>query len=86
VPYYPYFSFVQPAYQIAAGREHLRLLDQAVMVPSAKGFIKTGPDLTPEDLAAARWSLERSPYLLETSRPGVFAVCEVRRGNMKRVA
>ncbi len=35
VPYYPYFSFVQPAYQISAGREHLRLLDQAVTVPSA---------------------------------------------------
>jgi len=35
VPYYPYFSFVQPAYQMAAGREHLRLLDQAVTVPSA---------------------------------------------------
>jgi len=35
VPYYPYFSFVQAAYQIIAGREHLRLLDQAVTVPSA---------------------------------------------------
>ena len=52
----------------------------------AKGFIKTGPDLTPEDLAAAQWPLERSPYLLETSRPGVFAVGDVRCGNVKRVA
>ena len=34
VPYYPYFSFVQPAYQMIAGREHLKLLDQAVTVPS----------------------------------------------------
>ncbi len=34
VPYYPYFSFVQPAYQIIAGGEHRRLLDQAVTVPS----------------------------------------------------
>jgi nitrilase len=34
VPYYPYFSFVQSAYQIVAGGEHLRLLDQAVTVPS----------------------------------------------------
>ena len=34
VPYYPYFSFIQPAYKIIAGREHLRLLDQAVSVPS----------------------------------------------------
>lgn len=34
VPYYPYFSFIQTPYQIIAGREHLRLLDQAVTVPS----------------------------------------------------
>jgi thioredoxin reductase (NADPH) len=52
----------------------------------AKGFIKTGPDLTKEDLAAARWPLERAPYLLETSRPSVFAVGDVRCGNIKRVA
>ena len=35
VPYYPYFSFLQPAYQIVGGREHMKLLDQAVTVPSA---------------------------------------------------
>jgi nitrilase len=34
VPYYPYFAFIQPAYQIAGGQEHLKLLDQAVTVPS----------------------------------------------------
>ena len=51
-----------------------------------KGFIKTGPDLSPEDLANAGWSLKRPPYLLETSRPGVFAVGDVRGGNIKRVA
>jgi thioredoxin reductase (NADPH) len=52
----------------------------------AKGFIKTGPDLARDDLAAARWPLERSPHLLETSLPGVFAVGDVRSGNIKRVA
>jgi thioredoxin reductase (NADPH) len=52
----------------------------------AKGFIKTGPDLSPEDLAAAHWPLARAPYLLETSLPGVFAVGDVRGGNIKRVA
>ena len=36
VPYYPYFSFIQPAYKIIAGREHLRLLDQAVIVPRTR--------------------------------------------------
>jgi len=52
----------------------------------AKGFIKTGPDLSREDLAAAQWPLARAPYILETSLPGVFAVGDVRRGNIKRVA
>ncbi len=52
----------------------------------AKGFIKTGADLSREDLAAAEWPLPRAPYLLETSLPGVFAVGDVRGGNIKRVA
>ena len=52
----------------------------------AKGFIKTGPDLSPDDLAGARWPLARPPHLLETSLPGVFAVGDVRGGNIKRVA
>ena len=34
VPYYPYFSFIQPAYQIIGGREYLKLFDEAVTVPS----------------------------------------------------
>jgi thioredoxin reductase (NADPH) len=50
------------------------------------GFIKTGPDLSTEDLTAAAWPLARAPHLLETSRPGVFAVGDVRHGNIKRVA
>jgi thioredoxin reductase (NADPH) len=51
-----------------------------------KGFIKTGADLTPEDLLEAEWPLARPPYLMETSRPGVFAVGDVRSGSVKRVA
>src|SRR5262245_38142200 len=56
------------------------------VVLDAKGFIKTGWDLTQEDLAAALWPFDRSPYLLETSLPSVFAVGDVRCGNVKRVA
>ena len=51
-----------------------------------KGFIKTGPDLSEADLAAAHWAPQRAPHLLETSLPGVFAVGDVRRGSIKRVA
>ena len=52
----------------------------------AKGFIKTGSDLSPADLVAARWPLSRPPHLLETTLPGVFAVGDVRSGSVKRVA
>ena len=50
-----------------------------------KGFIVTGRDL---DLSAGReiWPLARPPQMLETSLPGVFAVGDVRAGNVKRVA
>lgn len=51
-----------------------------------KGFIKTGLDLSLEDLNSAHWPIARQPYLLETSLPGVFAVGDVRSGSIKRVA
>ena len=52
-----------------------------------KGFILTGRDLdsTGGD-GNPRWPLERAPEMLETSLPGVFAVGDVRSGNVKRVA
>ena len=51
-----------------------------------KNFVKTGADLHPDELEAAGWPLSRRPDLLETSRPGVFAVGDVRSGSVKRVA
>jgi len=52
-----------------------------------RGYVCTGRDVT--DLVAQQngsWPLERDPYLLETSVPGIFAVGDVRHGSIKRVA
>ncbi len=50
------------------------------------GFIKTGADLSRDDLTAARWTSRRRPHPLETSLRGIFAVGDVRSGSIKRVA
>ncbi len=47
-----------------------------------RGFVLTGTDVP----AAGRWELDRDPYLLETSVPGIFACGDVRFGPVKRVA
>ena len=49
-----------------------------------KGFIVTGPDLS--TYGNFEWPLKRSPLLLETSVPGIFAVGDTRAGSVKRVA
>jgi thioredoxin reductase (NADPH) len=52
----------------------------------ANGFVRTGPDISPETLQSAGWSLARRPYLFETSQPRVFAVGDIRANSVKRVA
>jgi thioredoxin reductase (NADPH) len=59
---------------------------QGCVALDAQGFVRTGPDLSPAILAEAHWPHRRAPYLFETSRPGVFAVGDVRAGSVKRVA
>ncbi len=49
-----------------------------------KGFVVTGPDLV--EYENFQWPLSRSPLLLETSVPGIFAVGDTRAGSIKRVA
>jgi thioredoxin reductase (NADPH) len=56
------------------------------LVLDQRGFIKTGSDLSRAELEGVHWPLARAPHLFETSLPGVFAVGDVRAGNIKRVA
>lgn len=52
-----------------------------------KGFVTTGTSLSPEIVESERWKTAgRTPFLLETSLPGVFAAGDVRSGSVKRVA
>ena len=51
-----------------------------------KGFVLTGPDLASANHGRGGWTLDRSPFLFETSVPGVFAAGDVRAGSSKRVA
>jgi len=57
----------------------------ADLVRDEDGFFLTGNDLSPERLDGV-WPLERRPFDLETSTPGFFAIGDVRRGSIKRVA
>ncbi|MEH2239135.1 FAD-dependent oxidoreductase [Nostoc sp.] len=51
-----------------------------------QGFIITGPSLIPNKGCSKAWKLDRQPFLLESSVPGVFVAGDVRNGSVKRVA
>jgi thioredoxin reductase (NADPH) len=51
-----------------------------------RGFVLTGPDLVVQGRRPAGWTLERDPYHLEASVPGVFVAGDVRSDSVKRVA
>jgi thioredoxin reductase (NADPH) len=50
------------------------------------GYLLTGPDLGKDGRALAGWQLQRGPYALEASVPGVFVAGDVRHGSPKRIA
>ena len=55
-----------------------------LLARDGRGFVRTGPDLTESDLRD--WPLDRAPFLLEASVPGVFVAGDVRHESVKRVA
>ena len=57
-----------------------------VVVRDSRGFVRTGPDLMTEGKPPAGWPLDREPYYLESSIPGVFVAGDVRAESVKRVA
>jgi thioredoxin reductase (NADPH) len=59
---------------------------EGTVVRDDRGFVLAGPDLLNNGKRPSRWSLDRDPFLLESSMPGVFVVGDVRAGSIKRVA
>jgi thioredoxin reductase (NADPH) len=56
------------------------------LIKNERGYIETGRDLFNYENFRSIWKLDRSPYLLESSIPGIFAAGDVRSGAMNRVA
>ena len=70
---------------LIGAQPHTRWLE-GVVERDDRGFIPTGPALMRDGQRPKSWKLDRDPFLLETSVPGIFAAGDVRQGSVKRVA
>jgi thioredoxin reductase (NADPH) len=68
------------------GEPHTDWAIEAGIRRDPAGYLLTGPDLMHEGHPPDGWPLDRAPYYLETSVPGMFAAGDVRHGSVKRCA
>lgn len=76
---------IAAAFFFIGAKAHTEFLDDVIRTNSA-GFVITGQDVLTSDKPAHAWKLQRSPFYLETSVPGVFAAGDVRQNAVRRVA
>ncbi len=68
------------------GAPHTQWAADVGIIRDGGGYLVTGPDLARDNGHPEKWPLERDPFYLETSLPGVFAAGDVRHGSVKRCA